>query len=1117
MDAINEACKSGKIEKVKELLSNDPSLVRHESSRGKLPLHDASRGGHVEIINELLNYSGDAYDPRQEVNRQNKAGWTALHEAAEAGKVEAVQVLLGYNADPCLVNSKGPGTALHLAGNAEVARLLLDAARDPEHEKTKAVEPESPEEGASTTHFLLGRGKSVKGYSAIHAADNLPSAMGSKHLEILLKAKDKDGFTSLEVAIFRLNEEMVEVLLKEWGVADLRDGDQNTGLHLVCGVIAQRLRQVKKRSDRDMYRKWIRLCFEVQVDANSVNVFGKTPLNLVSRNLEASELILEEATRAGFEFTPNDLFVKEVFKSLGEKFLERLKGRPYTAFYLVLLDSINPQSNLGVDVNTKLSKVAKKLDEVTFRICLESKSPLLHLVQAAAAVEKRSAKTPTMAEDFTKLRNQFVKLSEWCMDIDEMDDARYSLSALGSTRSDCFGFLEGGPLGFALKHGQEEMIAMADSQEALDLAWGYERLSNALASPNLEWEAYFSNQDSWSYSMYRQIPFLRAVVTFIFHSILLLMTYHVLYEPVQNTFLYHLRTTLIVMMVAGYVTNEIQQYRSTSYTADKWNYFDMINLTLYIIWAWLDFTGQMDQAKIILTITSCFVLFRLLGFASINKDSGLLVAILIDMMADVMTFLLIFLVVIIGFTIMFNLLFSDVDGFDNLYASGISLFSASLGGFDFSGFTDHENSVLGTVLLIIFLILSMVMLMNMLIALLSDTYNKYQEKHYEKGCVLFSDIVKEFYYNKDSWDWLPAPLCLFNLLLDVLSGFGRFEAIKSAGIWLIDSLVTWYIIKPLCAIFRVLFLLQPNNWTSIFDKKESTWTNTMKHALWYFFCILLTPLVFPFWFFFHYYGWSCAHSFLFFLNPFGKTIDEQVGESEISGTWLKGEDTLQIVFDLNTGHGLGIQCTNMRISKAAESTDDEPQEASGGVEFEGEASFFRISGIPNRPNKFEFQHAEDNRRDMVVVEDSATLTGTLVEGFERAREENSYQGAEVLQILHTHLGKLQVLDKEKSEHWHKPVIKELRHHIEVIEEEEGEGKTARERSGTDPNEKAPDWLQPMQEELKKRMEMLQRKKATEEDELWFGPVLEEMKAQLTLTTTELSVLKQRQDAILTKL
>ena len=154
---VFEAAALGHADRVRELLTGDPSLARAQSPDGftalhlpaffggegtaeasralieagadvsarsdnsfwVLPLHSAASGGHAEIV-ELLLEAGAEPDPRQ------RHGWTPLHAAAQNGDLRSLDALLAAGADPELRNDAGQ-SALDLAragGDDElIARL----------------------------------------------------------------------------------------------------------------------------------------------------------------------------------------------------------------------------------------------------------------------------------------------------------------------------------------------------------------------------------------------------------------------------------------------------------------------------------------------------------------------------------------------------------------------------------------------------------------------------------------------------------------------------------------------------------------------------------------------------------------------------------------------------------------------------------------------------------------------------------------------------------------------------------------------------------------------------------------------------------------------------------
>jgi ankyrin repeat protein len=150
--ALFEAIKAGEFERVKAIVSTDPSLVNARSASGETAVLTAVYNRHKEIANllvargatltifeacaagELERVEGILSESSLPVNDYSNDGWTPLHLSAFFGHSRIAELLLAHDADVTALSRNTNGnTPLHaaLAGNHKmVAGLLIGSGAD---------------------------------------------------------------------------------------------------------------------------------------------------------------------------------------------------------------------------------------------------------------------------------------------------------------------------------------------------------------------------------------------------------------------------------------------------------------------------------------------------------------------------------------------------------------------------------------------------------------------------------------------------------------------------------------------------------------------------------------------------------------------------------------------------------------------------------------------------------------------------------------------------------------------------------------------------------------------------------------------------------------------------
>ena len=127
--SVFEAAAFGRLERLGELLDEDPERVQAFSDDGFTALHLAIFGGQEAAVRLLLERGADP----NVLSRADIAKVPPLGTAAFAGSTPIARLLLDSGADPN-VRGEGGFTPLHAAaqnGDEGLARLLLERGADP--------------------------------------------------------------------------------------------------------------------------------------------------------------------------------------------------------------------------------------------------------------------------------------------------------------------------------------------------------------------------------------------------------------------------------------------------------------------------------------------------------------------------------------------------------------------------------------------------------------------------------------------------------------------------------------------------------------------------------------------------------------------------------------------------------------------------------------------------------------------------------------------------------------------------------------------------------------------------------------------------------------------------
>jgi ankyrin repeat protein len=254
---IFEAAKANQLAKVKALTEADGRLVQAKDASGRTPLHWASRGVHMDIVNYLIGKGAD-------VNAPDGSRETPLHLAAQAGSAEAVRRLVESGADPAARNVMNltPLMFAVQAKNQDIVKYLIAHGGDIPPELLDVYHSSTP-----IRYAIMGRdlemvkllrqsgldirhrtpyGETYLHYAAAHDSRDIAEYLIECGLEVD-SVKD-GGLTPLHMAALLGCADAARLLAQKGARLDIRSRDGGTPLHYAVAArnteIADFLRRI---------------------------------------------------------------------------------------------------------------------------------------------------------------------------------------------------------------------------------------------------------------------------------------------------------------------------------------------------------------------------------------------------------------------------------------------------------------------------------------------------------------------------------------------------------------------------------------------------------------------------------------------------------------------------------------------------------------------------------------------------------------------------------------------------------------------------------------------------------------------------------------------------------
>ncbi|CAH3195151.1 unnamed protein product, partial [Porites evermanni] len=230
--------------------------VNQLDKSGRTALHNAILGGHVNIVEILLEAGAD-------ITLLDRSQEAPLHTAVRTGNENLVKAFLSREDCNPDITGKASQTPLHIAAKMDkvsICKVLIDHGASPDCRDDEEMTPltRAVEQGACiAAEFLFEDAKTRE----------------KEMVKEVLTNVDSDGSTLLHLAVDSESCAVVKLCLKNGSIIrQPKDHDRSTAFHLACAVGA--LEIVKLFASKDP-----KICRITLIDAQ-----GWTPLHLAALN-----------------------------------------------------------------------------------------------------------------------------------------------------------------------------------------------------------------------------------------------------------------------------------------------------------------------------------------------------------------------------------------------------------------------------------------------------------------------------------------------------------------------------------------------------------------------------------------------------------------------------------------------------------------------------------------------------------------------------------------------------------------------------------------------------------------------------------------------------------------